>query len=144
MKLAAVVFRFGENRSAPGPWHDMVENNLYKMFLSRFSTGRQQSVLSLPRLWSVLLGYEVPDVQPVLAGKGELRALLLQGGRGARRLAVCRVRLCLCASFTWACVCFCVYCQHVKWPQMGLYMHGRITENLISCRWLNYTGWKHC
>lgn len=84
-----------------------------------FSTGRPRSVLPLPRLWSVLLGCEVPDVQPASTGKGELRAALCQQGEeeGSRL----------------SCVCFSVYCQHTKWPQMTLYMHVCIIQNLISC-----------
>lgn len=38
-----------------------------------------------------------------------------------------------CVCSIWANVCFCVYCQQMKWPQMTLNMHARIIENLISC-----------
>lgn len=99
---AAVVFRFGENLPALRPQHHIFENHLCKIFLSAslwFAPGRPRSVLSLPRLWSVLLGCEVPDVQPVLAGKGELRAVLFQCGWGKKRLVsvLCVLYMTLCA-----------------------------------------------
>lgn len=58
---------------------------------------------SLPRLWSVLLGYEVPDVQPVLTEKGELNVAVSAGGR--RRLASV---VCVCALYKPVCAFVCV------------------------------------
>lgn len=52
------------------------------------------------------------------------------GGRKEAR--VCRVCACVPLLHKHVCALVCS-CQHMKWPQISLYMRGHIIENLIDC-----------
>lgn len=125
---AAVVFRLGENLPALRPQHHIFENHLCKIFLSLSG-----SPLDAHGLCSLSPGFgqscwavRFQTCSRSWLEKVNLEQCYFSAGGGRRGLCLS----CVCS--TWRCVHFSVYCQHMKWPQMTLYMHTRIIENLIS------------